>query len=321
MAATLGTNALTTTNLDKPAGTLPKEIVGEVWKGVQHESVVQRVAGTTPVPIQGGITYIQTGDLVAGIVGEGEAKPVVTGAPTSKAIKPVKAAAIMYWSKEARQMNPAGYLDTLVENLTSAIARAVDMAVIHGKNALSGSAIAGVEYLTQSTNTVELGTATKTKGGLAADIMDGYDKLIEKDYALTGFIADPRLRSKLLRAVDVDGRPVYQTTLDLKAGMDTAFGLPIAYGRGVVSGKVGAVDDTKVRAIGGDFASNLRLGFVENITFRKTDTATITDGGTTVNLWQQNMEAILVEAQFGWVIRDVNAFAVYTDKTVDGAEV
>lgn len=314
---TTGTNAMTTTSLDNPAGTLPKEIVGEIWKGVQHASVVQRVAGTTPVPITGGITYAQTGELVAGIVGEGENKPVVSGKATAKAFKPIKAAAIMYWSKEARQANPGGYLDTLVENLTSAVARAVDMAVIHGRNALNDTAIAGVEYLAQSTNAVELGTTAKAKGGLNADLLDGYDKLAEKDFELTGFIADPRLRSKLLRATDTQGRPVYQAAPSLRDSMDSVLGLPIAYGRGVVAGKVGAVADTGIRAIGGDFTNNLRLGFVEAITFKRTDVATIVDGDQTVNLWQQNLEAILVEAQFGWILRDKDAFVLYKDALAD----
>ncbi|EEH66380.1 hypothetical protein HMPREF0058_0746 [Actinomyces urogenitalis DSM 15434] len=313
----IGTNAMTVDSLDNPAGTLPKEIVGEIWKGVQHTSVVQRVAGTTLVPITGGITYMQTGELVAGIVGEGEDKPITSGKTTAKAFKPVKAAAIAYWSKEARQANPGGYLDNLVEDLTSAVARAIDLAVIHGKDARTGNAIAGVEYLAQSTNAVELGTNTKTKGGLNADLLDGYDKLAAKDFNLTGFIADPRLRSKLLRATDTQGRPIYQASVSLRDAVDSVLGLPIAYGRGAVAGKIGASTDTGIRAIGGDFSTNLRLGFVENITFKRTDTATIVDGGKTVNLWQQNMEAILVEAQFGWVLRDKDAFVLYKDAVAD----
>ncbi|ETJ39706.1 Gp15 family protein, partial [human gut metagenome] len=45
--------------------------------------------------------------------------------------------------------------------------------------------------------------------------------------------------------------------------------------------------------------------------------ATIEDGGKTVHLWQQNMEAILVEAQFGWVLRDKDAFVLYKDAVAD----
>lgn len=95
--------------------------------------------------------------------------------------------------------------------------------------------------------------------------------------------------------------------------MGTAFGLPVAYGK-AVSGKIGAAEDTKVRAFGGDFTNNLKYGFAENITFSRTDVATIVDNGQTVNLWQNNMEAFLVEAIFGWVITDKDAFVAYEDK-------
>ena len=74
----------------------------------------------------------------------------------------------------------------------------------------------------------------------------------------------------------------------------------------------GVTPEQNVRAIGGNFSDNVRLGFVEQINFKRTDTASINDGGTVVNLWQQNLEAVLVEAIFGWVITDVNAFTKYT---------
>ena len=56
---------------------------------------------------------------------------------------------------------------------------------------------------------------------------------------------------------------------------------------------------------------------MDKISIRRTDQATINDGGTQVNLWQNNMEAMLVEAQFGWVITDKSAFVAYEDKVAD----
>lgn len=307
----LGSNATTLSSLDAE-GILPKPLVGEILKRVQHESVVMRVAGTTPVSITGNTIATAVGNPVAGIVGEGEAKPVVKGGVKLKTFKPIKAAALMYWSKEARIANPAGYLDNFVEQLTGAVTQAVDMAVIHGKNALTGAEISGVEYLTQTKNTVELGTAAAASGGLGADFLAGMSPVADAGYDFNALIADSRLRPKLIGATDTTGRPLYQGNLDLTSKVDSMFGLPITYSK-AVSGAIGAVEDTKIRAIGGDFDKNVKLGFVEQINFKRTDTATLNDGGTTINLWQQNMEAILVEAIFGWVITDVNAFTKYTD--------
>lgn len=307
----VGANATTLSGMGKD-GLLPKTLVADVFKKVATDSVVMKVAGTTPVPMSGGMTHVRTGDVVAGIVGEGEAKPVVKGGVRLKEIRPIKAAAIMYWSKEARIANPGGYVDTFVEDLTEAVTKAVDMAVIHGKNALSGTTISGVEYLTQSTNKVTLGTTATSDGGLGTDVLNGYNKVTDAGYDFDGFIADPRMRTKFMGAVDTQGRPLYTAGIDLSAGsLGSLFGLPVAYGK-TVGGKIGAVEDTNVRAIGGSFTNNLKLGFVEQINFKRTDVASIVDGGETIPLWQTNMEAILVEAIFGWVINDVNGFSVYS---------
>ena len=207
--------------------------------------------------------------------------------------------------------NPSGYLDTFVESLSGAVTKAVDMAVSHGKNALTNTTISGVEYLAQTSNAVQLGTADTNAGGLTADFLAGYDAVVNAGHDFDAFIADPRLRSQLIGAVDAQGRPVYSTQVDLRSQMGNFLGLPVSYGK-TVGGKVGAVEEQNVRAIGGNFSDNVRLGFVEQINFKRTDTASINDGGTVVNLWQQNLEAVLVEAIFGWVITDVNAFTKYT---------
>ena len=129
---------------------------------------------------------------------------------------------------------------------------------------------------------------------------------------MTAFAADKRLAPELLSQTDTLGRPIYAPSINLKQGAGTLHGLPIDYSR-AVSGKIGQSEDTKVRAFGGDF-SQLMYGFAEDITFSRTDQATIMDGGQSINLWQNNMEAILVEAIFGWVIKDTGAFVAYEDK-------
>ena len=82
----IGANATTLGSMDDQ-GILPKPLVGEIIRKVTEDSVVQRVAGTTPVSITGNTIATQTGDIVAGIVGEGEAKPVVKGGVSLKTFK------------------------------------------------------------------------------------------------------------------------------------------------------------------------------------------------------------------------------------------
>lgn len=293
-------------------GLVPQSVATEILKRATDQSVVRRLSGSTPIPLTGASIAVQTGHIEAGVVGEGEAKPVGGTAYTPKSIKPIKIAAIAVVSDELARTNPAGIFDNISEDLADSITRAFDLAVLHGKSAKTGSAIAGVEYVNQTSNRVVLGAATKQNGGLTADLVAGYNAVVngsQVQNGFTGFAADPRFRGELMGAVDVNGRPVFQQGVDLSAPMDSVLGLPTAYGR-TVGGAIGASVDTGVRAFGGDWGA-LKYGFAQNMTIATSKEATIVDGETTYNLFQQNMTAILVEATFGWVISDVDSFAAY----------
>lgn len=314
MSAKLGDNAIKS---DAFTGVLPKPMAERIMTKAYSESIMGKLSGSIPMPITGAAIAWATGDPVAGIVGQGEVKPVVKTGVATKTTTPIKAAAVMYWSKEARQANPLGFLNILESQAADAVRKAIDMAMIHGKNALTNSPISGVEYLTQTKHKVELGTAGVEKGGLAGDILAGYDLVTASEGDISAFAADPRMRVKLMTAIDKNGRPIYtfgeRGGVNLRDQIGDLMGLPVSYSR-AVSGKVGTVTDTKTRMIGGDFENDIKFGYVENITVRKSDQATIVDGENEVHLFQQNMEAFIVEAQFGWIIRDVNRFVVYAEK-------
>ena len=294
------------------AGLIPKPIASEILKRAAEQSVVKRLAGTTPMPLEGSAVTVQTGHIEAGVVGEGQPKPVGGTNYATKSIKPIKVATIAIVSKETRMKNPLRVLENIQEDLADAITRAFDLAVLHGRSAKTGLAIPGVEHLNQTTNRVELGSAARADGGLSADLLAGYNLVVEGDQVnddFSGFALDKRVRSQIMGAVDLQGRPIFQQSVDLRAGIDNVLGLPAAYGR-AVSGKIGASAETKVRGFGGDWGS-LKYGFAEELTISKSDQATIVDGVNTYHLWQENLEAYLVEAIFGWVITDTDGFVAY----------
>ncbi|WP_280429727.1 phage major capsid protein [Nocardia brasiliensis] len=297
-------------------GMVPKPLASEIIKRVQGESVVRRLAGKTAMPLHGGAVTVQTGHVQAGVVGEGQKKPVTRTDYNTKAIKPIKVAALTYFSKETRIANPLGVLENIADDMVGAITRAFDLAVLHATNAVTGP-IAGVECVNQTTQRVELGTTAKADGGLSTDLANGH-ALVEDNWEygdFTGFAADPRLKQKLRTAHDVQGRPIYQDAVNLKDGFANLLGYDAAYAKTVSGRYVGGGTDNKVRAFGGDWSS-LKYGFSEELTISRSDQATIDDNGTLVNLWQNNMEAYLVEAIFGWVIPDVKAFVAYDDAVV-----
>lgn len=315
--STTAQNAFTLKGAQAISGLMPPEQAGEVFKQIRQDSVIAPLVGTVPMNINGTEFFIRTQLPEADIVEEAQAKPISKLGLSTRKVTPVKAATIVYWSREARLANPAGVLDQIQQDMSDAIRRQIDYAILYGKSAKSDATIPGVEYINQTTTRVELGTATQKQGGLSTDLITGYDKVVNSDagYDFTGFVADPLLRTQLLSAVDLNGRPIYQNTVpDLSANMGNLLGLPVSYGR-VVSGRVAGHADTKVRAFGGDFKGNVKLGIVENISVSVSNEATIVDGSETIGLWQHNLEAALVECTFGWIINNKAAFVAYEDKT------
>lgn len=308
-----GANAHLLKTISNGEGTLPRQTVTEMFDRVSQDSAILRVAGTTPMSITGNTFITPVGDVVAGVVNEGGAKPVTKGGVAIKKSDPVKVAAIMYWSTEARKANPGNMISYFKKEMAQAIRKAVDMAVIYGKDSATGNTIAGAEYIMQSSNTFELGTATQKQGGLYKDIIDGAAAVSRKNHTFDGFIADESLKFSLAAATDLQGRPMQGPTFDLSQNFGNLLGFPVAYSKNV-SGNVGAIPDTGVRAIGGNFADNIKFGFVDEISFKTTDQASINDGGVQVDLWQNNLEAVLVEATFAWAFSEPDAFAIYTDK-------
>lgn len=296
------------------SGILPTEASALIYKKAADDSVILKAAGTTPMAMSGNQFITPVGEVVAGVVGEGAMKPTANVGSTAKSVKPIKVATIIPWSKEHRIADEYGVTQHFINEAAKAIRRAIDVAIIHGKDGLTGNTIPGVEYLTQSKNKIQLGTAAVKDGGLTADILDGYDKVVDADFDFDAFVAAPQVRTKLGRAFDANGRPLYDNINLADSGPSSILGLPTYFGQ-TVAGRYGAVADTGVRMIGGNFENNLRFGFVDGITYDRSKDATITDAdGNLVSLWVNNLEAIRVEAIFGWIIGDVDGFAVYTDK-------
>lgn len=297
---------------DNAAG-FPKEVLAPIWKRAFEGSLVQRVAGSTPVSLAGNAMPYPTGRPVAGIVGEGEAKPVTEVKMGLKTFAPKKAAAIVVLSKEAIMANPLGAFDDLQGQLSQAIADTIDTAVLFGKNTTGGADLAGVQSIDSTTNVVTLDPAqAATQGYIAKQIQAAYDAVVLQndvagDFEVNQFLFTPSFRSKVIGQTDTLGRPLYQTSLNLTDPVSTVFGIPAIYSR-TVNGR-GDVASPKTVGFGGDFKDNLRLGFVENLTW---DTADQYAAGK--DLFTHNLIAIRVEAIFGWILRDPKAFVKIVNK-------
>jgi hypothetical protein len=106
----------------------------------------------------------------------------------------------------------------------------------------------------------------------------------------------------------------YTVTFSPVGAPITADGSALTGGTGMsVTTAQSATTDTGLRAIGGDW-SQCAYGVGMDISIQVSREASYTpDGGTTwISAFQNNLVLLLVEAYYGFVVNDVNAFVAYT---------
>lgn len=305
---------------------LPREVVGDIFAKAKNESLLLSLGREIPVSVNENVVWADDTYPEAGQVGgttlasrEGEEKPIQgIEFATPKVFSPIKLAVIVTVSEEFARTNPDQLYSNLAPKLAGAIGRAADLAAFHNKDAVLGTDLVGTtnnSYVNATTNRVDLDLSQGANPDAVAQLLAGVS-MVEDDedgnYEVSAFAARPSVRTKLATLRDANGNPVFQgaypgsgAEINLRAGMNSLFGLPVAYSR-TVRGKVGAVDDQGVLMFAGDF-SQLAWGFADDIRIKVSDQATV--GG--VSMWQTNQIAVLAEATFGWIVNDPNAFVAY----------
>ncbi|MEU0937579.1 phage major capsid protein [Embleya sp. NPDC005971] len=298
------------------AALLPRILTGPIFEKSVEQSAVMQLSNQIPLAMDATTSIPVPLDVpTADWVGEAQSKPISTGAVAIKTMSAKKIAVLIPVSMEVAKTNAGGLWTQLQKDLPTAFARAFDHATIHGKT-MRGAPGPFPDYLARTTASVTLGTAAQNKGGIWADFVAGMEKVVDNDYDLTGFVADHRLKPKMLLATDVNGRPIFVDTLT--PGTNTALGgsllgEPLAYSR-AISGKQrrqSASVDTGLRMIGGDFTQTA-YGVGMDITVRISNEATyIDEEGAVHSAFQENLVLLLAEAYYGYVQGDDDAFVKY----------
>jgi len=216
---------------------LPPTITGPIFNKAVETSAIMSQARRVPLSVSAATAIPVPMDIpIAGWVSEGGVKPAAQGGIGVKVMTGKKVALLVPVSDEVVMSNPAGLYDQLIQDLPTAIARAFDYAAITGKDLKSGAAGPFSDNLSNSTNTVALGTASQANGGIYADILTGAGKVVDKNYDFTGIVADPRLRIDAGLATDTTGRPLFLGNDNAASvpGIDGSFaGYPVSFGKGV----------------------------------------------------------------------------------------
>ena len=299
-----------------PNTLLPRTISGPIFEKATETSTVMRLARRVPLALTANTEIPVPLDVpTADWVNEGGRKPISSGGIGVKTMSGKKVATLVAVSEEVARTNAAGLYQQLSQDLPTAIARAFDVAAIHGRT-MKGGTGPFPDYLTMTSKSVTLGTAAQNKGGIYSDLVNGMKQVVADDWDFTGFVADKRLKPELLLATDTSGRPIFVDSTEPgtgAAGAGTLLGEPLAYGSGI-SGKYrrqSTTTDSGLRAIGGDW-SQCAYGVGMNITVKtSTEASYVDEDGTMHSAWQENLVLLLVEAYFGFVMGEPEAFVKY----------
>lgn len=264
---------------------LPGAVSSEIWQKTQEGSAVMRLARKIELPGLGVTIPVITGDPEAGWVGETEKKPVKRGTLATKQMTPYTLAVIVPFSNQFKRDLPNLY-DALIQRLPLALGKKFDQTVF------GGATVPGSNFDTLKGCTAqEIGT--DAYGGLVAAQAD----IAAHDGILNGWVLSPKAQSTLLTAVDGNKRPLFINNVAEGA-------VPMILGASAMQSKGAYVADTtaaKKHVVGfaGDWTQAV-YGTVEGVQIAISDQATLTDGSTTINLFEQNMLAVRAEIEVGF---------------------
>lgn len=264
---------------------LPGAVSSEIWQKTQEGSAVMRLARKIELPGLGVTIPVITGDPEAGWVGETEKKPVKRGTLATKQMTPYTLAVIVPFSNQFKRDLPNLY-DALIQRLPLALGKKFDQTIF------GGATVPGSNFDTLKGCTAqEIGT--DAYGGLVAAQAD----IAAHDGILNGWVLSPKAQSTLLTAVDGNKRPLFINNVAEGA-------VPMILGASAMQSKGAYVADTtaaKKHVVGfaGDWTQAV-YGTVEGVQIAISDQATLTDGSTTFNLFEQNMFAVRAEIEVGF---------------------
>jgi HK97 family phage major capsid protein len=281
------------------AGYLDPVQAQDYFAEAEKTSIVQRFARKIPMGPTGVKIPHWTGDVQAQWVGESEMKPITKGALSSQSVQPYKIATIFTASAEVVRANPANYLGTMRTKVATAIAMAFDAAVLHGTNAPSAFA-----HCLADTTKVQYLSGSNAYDAFA---VEGLGQLVSAGKKWRSTLLDDTVEPLLNGAKDLNGRPLF---------LESPFSDQVSLVReGRIVGRPTVISDHvadgNVVGFIGDF-DQVVWGQVGGLSFSVSDQATLNFGTPSapelISLWQHNLVAVLVEAEYGLLVNDPESF-------------
>lgn len=281
------------------------ELVTEMFNKVKGHSSLAKLSGAKPMPFAGIDTFIFSMDGEASIVGEGGNKPAGEASFEPVTIKPIK---FVYQHRvtdefvhlsEEKQLP---YLEAFSDGFAKKIARALDIAAIHGVNPYDGE-----NSETVGNNCFDKAITLKTAftAQFADDNIDAAVALIQgANGDVSGIAMSPAFGAALGSMKATDSRlPIYP---EFRFGAN-----PASFG-GMASDVNNTVSfsSSPDRAIIGDFAIAFKWGYSGNIPLEIIEYGDPDGQG---DLKRTNQIVLRSEAYIGWGILNKNSFAIIVE--------
>ena len=276
---------------------LPTDISAEIIAKTQEQSAVMQLARAINLPGRGLTIPVITSDPTASWVGETESKPVSNPGLDTKIMRGYTLAVIVPFSNQFRRDAQALYTE-LVNRLPAALGQKFDQTVFGSvdKPGSDFDNFASVTACSMATSVYQGLVDADTAVALAGGINNGY-------------AISPQAKGILLGAVDEQKRPLFINNI-------SEGGVPTILGSKTVVAKGAYVDGSpKTVGFAGDWTKAM-YGIVEGVNITISEDATLDiGGGSTINLFQQNMFAVRAEIEIGFRA-DTDCFAKLTATSV-----
>jgi HK97 family phage major capsid protein len=298
---------------------LPADVSQEILAKMVEGSAIQALARQVSVPGSGLTIPVITGEPTADWVAETAEKPVSRHTLGKKTLTPKKLAVIEPFSDEFRRDLP-GLYGELVRRLPYALSTKFDQEAIFGNRNNIGSLYDEGEAAATNANLQTVDT-TDTYG----DVLTAFTTVATANsnygYDVNGIAVSPLGESLLMRAVSTVGTPLFMPDVTNSRGVGRILGRDVfktrvlttmTAGQDADGAGAGTTEFDTLYGIVGDWNQAI-WGTVEGVKVSFSDQATLTDGGGSINLWQQNMFAVRAEIEIGFTVIDPKAFVLLTE--------
>nr|DAE98991.1 MAG TPA: major capsid protein [Caudoviricetes sp.] len=284
--------------ITKTTNLFPAEFIPQIFSKVAGHSTLAKLSKQEPIPFSETSQFVFTMDGEASIVGEGDAKPAGDAGFKPVTIAPIKFVYQHRLTDEFVNMSEekqVPYLQAFTDGFAKKMARALDIAAMHGVNPATGSACEAIA--SKNFDMAEVGSVTVTAGSEDDTLDAAIQTIVASDGAITGIAMAPAFGSDLAK-IKVNG--VVQYPEFRFGGNPGTFASVPSDINNTVSFKT-----SKDLAIVGDFANAFKWGFAENIPMEVIEYGDPDGQG---DLKKTNQIVLRAEAYIGWGILDNASF-------------